>query len=261
MNNIFNPKRFCNYLVYDLKQAVARFGISLLIVGMLPAVVYLANGILSLVFNHQWNADPQVAQVSAVIAALIVVAMVFPKKVYGGLTDKKYGASWALIPASVPEKFVSMLLVSLVIVPAAMILMLYASNALMNLFVPDFGNIFAGFAKVGNELEGHVNFLAIFYVSLATSILVFLLGALVFKKTKIGKTLLCLMLLSFLISFIIARLAMGGWEPDWAILDWFETAEPEQIASRLNLWANLCNTVVFLLLGGGIFARMKTLKY
>ena len=91
--------------------------------------------------------------------------------------------------------------------------------------------------------------------------MIFLLGALVFKKSKIGKTLLCLMVFSGLISFILAKLSASGWEPDWGILDWFENAEPEQIASRFNLWANLWNTFVFLLLGGGIYARMKTLKY
>lgn len=264
MNNVFNPKRFCNYFLYDLKQTVARFGISLLIVGVLPVVIYLASGILSLVFSRQWSADPTVAQVSSAIAALVVVAMVFPKKVYGGLTDKKAGAAWAMIPASVPEKFISMLLVSLVVVPAAVLLMLIASNALMGLFVPGFDSFFSkilNFSAAPDDFPGAINVFAIFYVSLAISIMVFLLGSLVFKKSKIAKTLLCLMLLSCIISLIIAKLAMAGWEPDWDIFEWFETAGPEQIASRLNLWANLCNAFIFLLLGGGIYARMKTLKY
>ena len=108
MNNVFDIKRFWKYLVYDLRQTVANFGIGLLVVGALPVVIYLATGVFSLVFNHgQWNADPATTQICAAIAAVIVLIMVFPSKVYGSITDRKAGASWALIPASVPEKFVS----------------------------------------------------------------------------------------------------------------------------------------------------------
>lgn len=262
MNNVFDIKRFWKYLVYDLRQTVANFGIGLLVVGALPVVIYLATGVFSLVFNHgQWNADPATTQICAAIAAVIVLIMVFPSKVYGSITDRKAGASWALIPASVPEKFVSMLLVSLVIVPGVVVLMLFCFNALMGWIVPGYEDLFTQFLRYDGTADGvpvQVNTFWLAFVYLASSILVFLLGAVTFKKSKVGKTILCLMGLSILFSFCISLLAHSGWKPDIA---WFETATPETISSRINLGLNLVNTVVFLLLGGCLYARLRTIKY
>ena len=112
MNNIFDIKRFGRYLAYDIRQTIANSGISLLVVGTLPVLIYLLSGLASLIFNGHWEVDPETTQAFAIIAAVMVIMMAFPTKAYGSLTDRKGGAAWALIPASVPEKFVSMMLFS-----------------------------------------------------------------------------------------------------------------------------------------------------
>lgn len=264
MNNIFDIKRFGRYLAYDIRQTIANSGISLLVVGTLPVLIYLLSGLASLIFNGHWEADPETTQVFAIIAAVMVIMMAFPTKAYGSLTDRKGGATWALIPASVPEKFVSMMLVSLVIVPCAVILMLLASNALMSLCVSDFTNLMPQLLRYHGSADGmplEVNFFALFYASWIVSILVFLLGALIFKKSKAGKTILCLIALSVLFSLVASSIVRSGWEPDLHILDWLENATAEQIQARFNTWANLWHTFLILLLGGGVYARLKTLKY
>ena len=46
MNNIFNFKRFVNYLRFDLRNAKNYYGLSMLVVGLLPVIVFAFSQIL-----------------------------------------------------------------------------------------------------------------------------------------------------------------------------------------------------------------------
>ena len=52
MNNIFNIKRFCNYFLYDLRNAKNNYGLSLLILGVMPVVLYIIVQLFSLIFTQ-----------------------------------------------------------------------------------------------------------------------------------------------------------------------------------------------------------------
>ena len=51
MNKIFDPKRFVSYLGYDLRSAWNNYGVTFLIVAMLPLLVFVLNVIFGLLFE------------------------------------------------------------------------------------------------------------------------------------------------------------------------------------------------------------------
>ena len=47
MNNVFSAKRFGKYFSYDLKHCIDTFGLSLLILGLMPMITFLFASIIS----------------------------------------------------------------------------------------------------------------------------------------------------------------------------------------------------------------------
>jgi len=275
MNNVFDIKRFWNYFCWDVRNAYNNFGLSLLICGLLPAMMFIVWLIGSYVFGNVdtfGNAEifRDTTKIMMIIGAFFVVILAFPVKQYGGLTDKKAGSTWLMLPASTLEKFISMLLVTCVVVPVCLIVMLFAVDGLLG-FIPAYGNrmfvnIPAAIQNVMNEINSNsevtlsMNIPYIVYLNYCRNILVFTLGAIFFDKSKVAKTILALLLLGFVISTI------GGLsifhsvynENPKAFLDSFDV---DKLPTYINIFFNLVNIVIFALLDLGIYFRLKTLKH
>ena len=98
------------------------------------------------------------------------------------------------------------------------------------------------------------------YVALALGCgLVFFLGALCFKKSKVGKTILCL----FAFSTVLSTLSMvffGQYGPTY--INVFDSdVDPVQLLTGLNWFLNIYFIVVIGGLMGGIYYRLRTLKH
>ena len=48
MNNIFDIKRFGQYFLYDLRRAWNNYGLSLLLMGLIPIILYVVYQLISL---------------------------------------------------------------------------------------------------------------------------------------------------------------------------------------------------------------------
>ena len=265
MKEIFDFKRFGKYFVYDLNRSVTRYGLSALVIGLMPLIFFLCGSALSLIFGHGF-ADSAALYQSWPIAAFFILVMSFGPKVWGAVTDRKLGTEWIALPASALEKTLSLLLITCVVLPACMLALLGIGNAVVSIFVPGI-EPFLSFDKLVHinevSLDGEApvfNAPLVLWLSWCENILIFTLGALCFKRNKVGKTLLCYigfgLLIAILMMLFFHTTSLSGDDIERFLGD-FDAARAQ---TWINTALNLIYGVVFALLIGGIYARIKTIK-
>ena len=265
MKEIFDFKRFGKYFVYDLNRSVTRYGLSALVIGLMPAIFFLFGSALSLVFGHSF-ADSTALYQSWPIAAFFILVMSFGPKVWGAVTDRKLGAEWIALPASALEKTLSLLLITCVVLPAAMLALMSVGNALLSLFVPDL-EPWLSFDKIVqlNEIDvfgdgPYFNAPLVLWLSWCENILIFTLGALCFKRNKVGKTLLCCIGFAMLIGILMMLCFHTTNLSSDDLERFFGDFDAARAQTWINVALNLIYGVVFAALIGGIWARIKTIK-
>ncbi len=265
MSNVFDFKRFGRYFGYSLRNAWNNFSLSLLICAFTPAVVFVFFELLNLIFEGHFSASSTWLRDFAAALGILLVMLIAPAKLFGCITDKRAGTSFLMLPASTFEKWLSIMLICALVLPLCLGALMLAGDTLMELV---FGsNYAAGYLfpllrdSFSIDVDGGftINAFAIGYVGWITSILSYTLGALIFKKAKVGKTLLCLMLLSIIFGFLVVsascNLAFGSEElPD------FED-DPLALVSRINFVHNLIYLVYVAVVAGAIYLRLKTIKH
>lgn len=268
MNKYFDIKRFGKYVTYDLVNSWGRYGMSAIIIGLFPLIIFVFQKFFSLVFGEPGNPFPDTMKVVSLVCVLSLLIVVIPSKLYGFVTEKKAGSSWLMIPASALEKSLWMCIMLCVVIPLAVGLVFTASDLLLSLVFPGM----YGSSIVVNGLSGlhemtssiveseyiDVTFFGYSsaFLNLWAPILVFTLGALVFKTGKPAKTMLSIIIFmsvfTSLMYMIISNIDMD------VILDDM-TIEKGQFI--LNLVANVGYLITFSVLLGGIYYRVKTLKH
>ena len=278
MNNVFDIKRFWKYLCWDVRNAYNNFGLGLLICALLPAIAFVMTVLGTLVFNPSSFAGADVTRligdstkVSMVFTAILITGLVFPAKQYGSLTDRKAGSTWLMLPASTLEKFLSILLVTCVVVPLCLALMLYAFDAIMSL-VPYYGQracpliidtVKSAMDKLqASDVSIDVNLPYIIYLGFCKFILVYTLGAVFFKKHKVGKTILVLIGLSFVLTALLSVGFFHGLSfNSYDVEGYFASLDVDKLPVYFNIVLNAVNVLTFALLDLGIYFRIKTLKH
>ncbi len=263
MKEIFDLNRFGKYVRYDLAHAWEKYGFSLLLTCFLPVIIYVVMQILQLIFGGDFQSEGQFYQALPLFIILGIV-LSFGAKVYGEATERKAGSSWIALPASAVEKTLSLLLITCVVLPACMLALLWVSHTILSVFLPDMGSFFSKLDGVfsGSEIDDlpFVNAPLFFWLNWVETILIFTLGALCFKKNKVGKTILCLfgagVLLSFIMMLVLKQTSFSG--ADFERL--FDDMTPQKAELWINTGLNLFFTVVIGGLIAGILARIKTIK-
>lgn len=265
MSNVFNIKRFWKYFCFELKNVADRYGISLIIFTIMPVIVYLFAGSIGVIFteSHMWHVDATSCAASAISIALVSLIVSFPPKMYGNLTAKQAGSTWTMMPVTALEKLLSMLTISLVLVPGVVLLGNVLFNEVITLFDHSYTNelsiLFSKSLFEGTPMT--VNICPFFSIWLETAELMifFLLGALVFKKAKAGKSFLSLLLLMILFILIIF-LIFGSFDED-RIEDMMFSVNEETAVIILNAIVNVALFLWFAGLGTALFFRIKRIKY
>lgn len=278
MNNVFDIKRFWKYLCWDVRNAYNNFGLSLLICALLPAIAFVLTFLGTLVMDPSRFAVADITmligdstKIVMVFTAILITGIVFPARQYGILTDRKAGSTWLMLPASTLEKFLSILLVTCVVVPLCLALMLYAFDAVMSL-VPYYGRracplIIDTVKSAMDNLQGSdvsidVNLPYVIYLGFCKFILVYTLGALFFRKHKIAKTILVLIGLSFVMTALFSVLFFHGLSfNSYDVEAYFASLDVDKLPVYFNVVLNVANLLVFALLDLGIYFRIKTLKH
>lgn len=275
MSNTFNFNRFGKYFVYDLKRQWKNIGMLMLIFALFPIIFYMLymffaalfdGGLMKLFIGIEIDGPAGWTRfgVFAVMSAIFV--MLFPSRAYGEITNKAKGSEWLMLPASRLEKFTSMMLISLIVIPLVYVVVYFLSDAFVCLLDKSCGDSLMSF-RINKEI-GTSDFVIpangfwLLAANIVEYVSIFLLGGLIFKKWKVVGTALVLfalgMVFSGLFSVFITNADLewwGNWFTDWAI----------RHADNLDLWLNaLLNFWLLLILaicGTWSWFRLKRLQH
>ncbi len=287
--DIFNFNRFGKYFVSDIKTCTANYGLSLITLSFLTLLaLYIFHTGTSLILGNGWDGPDAGLRFFAFGVVMFCIVIVMPVKCYGKLTEKQYGSQWLMIPASKLEKFLSMIILSCIIIPVTGGLLYLGLDALICSVDPTCGNSLFRWAF---DLESRIN--EIFVAEQITAepefelvmgflkqlkspwlyiddgiqmVLPFLLGALCFKSGKTVKTFLVLAGASTALSIICAPLMV-----DWtkAMMEISTDANVIYADKLFNSWLlknialvdTISDTVTNLAFMAAIYFRIKTLKH
>ncbi len=273
-NEVFSFKRFWTYFKYDLVQLYRRHAKAALLFAGSGLILYVAWIAGSLVFDHCWSAPNIGARV--VVAMLSAAALEFYYAyLYGFVTDRRKGSSYLMIPASKTEKFVSILLNALIVVPVAFIAVQLGVDALLCLLDPTMEGTMAGggydvVAGLMERLADEEDLLLLrssmstaFILSLlsfAFNYLYFLLCGMCFRKSKIVGAVAIVIGVTFVLS-LCSGLFIGPLT-EWAMnFDFDDVYEAQAFARGLLRGMTIVEGFMVLGIGWGIFHRLKTLKH
>lgn len=275
-NDILNLKRFGKYLSSDLRACVSNFGITFGVSACAPVILYFFAQIFNWLLFGQWAEVSLGMRLVVLVMVLLVFCISLPVSCYGKVTDKRAGSQFLMIPVSPFEKTASMILICCIIAPAAFIACYGALDALICLLDPRSGVAILSFSylhdlkdaiMVSSDIpDDYVGSFSIvmnplLYVDdIISVILVFLLGALWFKKGKVSKTILVLIALSAVLSIVSIPVLVGIGESaarDTRVI--FERLE--WLLRHPGLVDTINDTVVNLALAALVFLRIRTIKH
>ena len=278
MNNTFSFNRFKNLLLKDGKMYIRNFGTSLIVWCCLNAIFWIFN----LLFGSSTMPPVRFGMLCTWTA---LAMMMVPSKVYGNANLSREGVGFAMMPASSLEKFVSMFLYCAVVTPIIVFFGGYLVDAFLSIFP------FGGFEKpirlysmneiiqMFNDTEGTVRAgemdlpieqvfpIGVMRTSLYAGIIqwsaIFMLGNMLFKKHKAGKTIACYLGISYLISMIMGlvffnREIMEGWI---AKFEGMSTEQQIQWFQNATTWGMVVGIIITAVLLYFTYRKIKTQKY
>lgn len=275
MNRIFSFDRFGRYFIYDVKRWISIYGPTFILMALAPLLLYLVVLCYSLVFGYGWNTPGLSTRVAVLIVMSAFVAITYPSSVYGFVTDKKAGSGFLMLPVSVTEKFVSMLLNVLVIVPLAFSVVYFGTDALLCLCDDSCGGTLIASvsdaisaiaaAPFSSDVPVRVSTGAI-YVIFVINVLYFLLGAILFKKHKILYPILILAGIQIVLSMLLGALITSGALTEdtfeWIVEEYATNQYAEvKLAKAFNLISAAWNVIMLVGLSAAVWYRLRTLKH
>ena len=284
MNNTFEWTRFCKVVRKDFSNIWQNAGTTLLTITLLPILAWLMwlvmgglNDLPAIVPEARW---------AMIFGTVSLAAMFTPSRMYRTCNIPKEGSYFAMLPASKLEKYLSMLLFSIVVCPLLCLLggivldyfltllpfgpyskWLWQTDylsegldhyrALRSRYFPDTDTnllLLAETISVGKVLL----YAVLYHLS---TVATFLFTTTIFKKHKVLQTLLWEWLIGFVLNLIITPILtlhlINGNLADsiWA------TADPAQIINIIywaaTAWAIVFSAVLFWWAGH----RLKHMKY
>lgn len=266
MNNIFDFKRFGHYFVYDVRRSVSRFGTNVLVMGLVPVILFMAYEVFSLVLGYGFSHMALGYKLAGVVVAPMVICMLAPAKIYGKITDRRFGSEYLMLPASTLEKWISMVLMVCIVLPVSLVVIMLASDTLLGLCFPNhYGTaaLFAGNLNLTgrNVVDGvNINFLMIVIMNWCENVLVFTLGAICFRKSKVAKTILAYFL-ACLVFGMLFSIPFGTMSVDTEhLMEKLSIYDGSALLSWVNAFLNVFYAVIFCGLLGAIYYRIRTIK-
>ena len=271
MNETFNFSRFWTYFKYDLKQMWRNHSKAAIVIGGSIAFLYVIWVLFSLVFAQSWQAPPIEARFAVLLIAFAILEF-YQTRTYGYLTEKKAGSAWLMIPASRTEKFVSMLLMTLIVIPVFFFAVYFLIDGFLSLLDPTYGKaLISGFTSTYQEMIDGLTTLSgespvtvtpgtVFSMGIIgffCNFLYFLLCGICFKKNKIVGAIAILFGLSMVMSILTGLIV-----PHFAN-SFFDISEDEAtkfIVGFLNV-SQVLICLVTVGLGWGIWRRIKTIQH
>ena len=285
--DIFNFNRFGKYFVSDLKTCAANYGLSLLVTAiLLPIALYCITVGFNGLMSGLWDGPDMWLRVTCFCIAMICIVIQMPVKCYGRITEKQYGSFWLTLPASRLEKFVSMVLMTCIIVPIIGVGSFIGLDAIIcaldqtcgGSLVTGASDLFSNMIAAGditlnlgnedipiedvqviNEVMTQLTSPWLYIDEIFGITLPFLMGAVFFKSGKTVKTFIALFAFSTTVS-IISTPFVTKWGADIINGDAMRMFD-NVILRNLVLIDTISDAIVNISLMTGIWLRIKTLKH
>ena len=267
MNKTFDFGRFRRYFCYDLASDCKKAGISVLTLSLFPFYSFFFFELFSLILSGSMSSMNIGNSIFAYIVSFFIIVILFPVRCYGEITDRRKGSNWLLRPASAFEKYLSMILITCVVLPAVWLAGMFLSECALHLLFPSYVSI--GLPRMVEGLDAilaqfhtdagktlAINAGVSLYLDWCQDILVFLLGAVLFRHNKIVYTFLSIMGLSFLFSLVSIPLAKMISVEDLQAL----ALDSENVLMWFNIFIYSVSIVTFAALNLGIYFRIKSIK-
>ncbi len=266
--NKFNFNRFGKVVVRDFHNTYSLFGMSMLIIMLIPAFVWLTGWAFKApsvdVFTRR----------SFIELAVYLTAAIASMKIYNSCNLVGKGNYFAMLPASLCEKFTSMVVYCFVVCPLVVFVGSVAVDTILTLLpfgpykdffwqVPDWIKMIGDNTYMySTSFSGFV--LMIFEIFSVASL--FMLANTIFKKNKFIKTVLWLMLIMFaLIIIIVPIMNHISWPDNWnwlvKIAEWLGIKSEESLMHFIY-WSSLVgNALVTFIFSFIAYRRLKKMQY
>ena len=278
MNNTFDFNRFKNLLLKDGRRYIRNYGTGLIVFCCLDAIFWILN----LLFRSSTMPPVRFGMLCTWTA---LAMMMVPEKVFGKANLSREGVGFAMLPASSLEKFVSMFIYCAIVTPIIVFFGGYLVDTLLSLF--PFGGFeepihlysinelvrMAGDSKgVAQTGEMDIAFTDVFpigvirtsiYMGIIQWAAIYMLGNMLFKKHKAGKTFACYLGISYVLSTIFGVVLTSS-RP---LQLWLESLEdfPAEEVIRIAHNGMICGMVVGIIITAlllyFIYRKIKTQKY
>ena len=274
MSNTFHFPRFVNYLRFDLSRMWKNHTKTAILLGGGSLLVYLLVGIGGLLFNFHWAVASEPFRFIGIFFALAVLEL-YMARIYGFVTDRKEGSDFLLIPASILEKWLSMLLIALVVIPLLFFVVYFAVDGLICLVDPrageslfslvlnGFSELRAGMPAFNEALArkglpynyGIGSLIVPFLLSMMFNYLYYLLCGLVFKRHKILNAILVAMAVSAVVSLLAGNILPNM---DMSYLD---GQEAFALADTVYSTMNIITGVFVVALAAAVYVRLRKISH
>ena len=278
MNNTFSFNRFKNLLLKDGKMYIRNFGTSLIVWCCLNAIFWIFN------FLFGTSSDP-LFRFGMLCTWTGLAMMMVPSKVYGTANLSREGVGFAMLPASSLEKFISMFIYCAIVTPVVVFFGGYLVDALLSLFpfggfekpihlytINDFVHMMDNSEGVVQSSNMEISFGDVFpigvmrtslYMGIIQWAALFMLGNMLFKKHKAGKTLVCYMGISYVLSTLFGlTFITNGRLQQWAeSLEDIAESEMVRIAHNGMIWSMVLVIIITGVLLYFTYRKIKTQKY
>ena len=276
MSEIFNFQRFSRYFRFDLARMWRNNTKTAILLGCGSIIAVLLCGIGGLLFDFRWHTANDPMRLLSFFLCLGILELLMAKT-YGFITDRKKGSDFLMIPASTLEKWVSMMVVCLIVIPVLFLVTYFLVDGFVCLILPDAGHplfwwtsqgldasrenfVALNEALASKQLPLHYSLGSVIWpvvISACCNYLYFLLCGLLFKRHKILNAVLVIMGLSFVLSLIAPHL-LGGLAAELA-----GASETELItlSDQVFRGATAITAVLAAGLAAGCYFRLRKLSH
>ena len=286
MNEIFDIRRFGKYFAAEAKRFIANYGLSILAISLMGVIIVVVAGIWRLILTGEWGGAGVGLRIFTFLVSIAAMMITMPIRCYGRITEKKFGTEWLMLPVSRFEKLLSMIILSAVIVPVTTCVVYLSLDALICLIDPTCEISIVGEYRIlvdqlvampeslwidmsqHPDLEAFIRNVSSPWLYLDNFIgmmLVFLCGAVIFKKNKTVKTILSYTALSTVVGSIFIPLALvifSKSSPEALTIDpTINDMMNHFMLKHAVLLDTLKDTCVNLAVIGAIYWRIKTIKH
>jgi hypothetical protein len=260
----------------------------MLLISLMGLIIYAGTVIMGLIFKGEWGGPELGFRFTVFAFSALALMVTMPVKCYGRITEKRFGSEWLMVPASGFEKFLSMIVMTVVVMPLAVTGVYLCVDAILCNLDPTCGNgiissskhLLDSFIEISvassSDLEQYpelakfirqVSCPWLYVDDIIGLFLIFVAGAVIFKRSKTVKTILAYIGISIVVGSIMAPLANSAFQ-EFASQS-FAIDTPEAMARLFSLGIfkhaalidTINDTLVNIVLLAIIYFRIKTLKH